>query len=176
MRLKIIILIFLSLFSVSAKDMKGMIIYGHGFCFTLSEPKLWEGRTEDAGKYEVNVYFVQKGYDFNNAPCLMYARVLDKAGYSVKQSLEYDMEQYKSKYKKIKFYDFNVGKLTYDYASKIYEMSNGTMDYCVYVDPGKEANVYLIFALTGKKELVKQEKEIFISLLKSFGWLTGYVK
>ncbi len=176
MKLKILIpLLFLALLAVAAKDWRGMIIYGHGFCFALSEPKLWEGRTEDAGKYEVNVYFVQKGYNFNNAPCLMYARVLDKAGYSVKQSLEFDMEQYRGKDKKIKFYDFDVGKLDYEYASKIYEMSNGTTDYCAYIDPGKEIPLYLIFVLTGKKELVKQEKETFISLVKSFNWWTANV-
>jgi hypothetical protein len=176
-KLKILIpLLFLALLTVSAKDMGGMIIYGDGFSFTLSEPKLWEGNTQDAAKYEVNVYFVQKGYNFGNTPCLMYARVMDKGDYSVKQNLEYDMEQFKSKDKKIKFYDFDVGKLTYDYASKMYEMSNGTNDYCVYIDPGKEVKVYLIFVLTGKKEIVKQEKKTFISLLKSFNWLTASVK
>lgn len=163
---------FLALLTVSAKDLRGMIIYGDGFSFTLSEPKLWEGNTQDASRYELNVYFVQKGYNFDNTPCLIYARVMDKGGYSIQQNLEYDMEQYRGKDKKIKFFDFNMGRLDYDYASKIYDLSNGLNDYCVYIDPGKEVPLYLIFVLSGKKEIVKQEKETFISLIKSFKWLT----
>ena len=178
MKIKVFVLIisiFIMINILYAKDDRGMMIYGEGFSFILTEPINQTGNTQDAGQYGVNVYFIQNGFNFKNSPCIIYTRVMTKSGSNIKDDLEYDMMEYKQKYPDIKFIDLELEGIQYKYFAKIYKMTNGNSDYCCYIDTGDKNQLYFIFVMTGDSKTCEEEKTTFNELVKSFTWMTDDV-
>jgi hypothetical protein len=103
----------------------------------------------------------------------MHITVFDKGGDTVRQSLDYDMENYKKHYQKIEFKDFPIEELRYGYASRIFVVEDKTIDYVCFLDPDKKSALYVVFVLHGPKELSHNYEKDFIALIKSFSWLGG---
>jgi hypothetical protein len=145
--------------------------YGKDWSFMVSEPPGWKGISTDANKHQVNLYFPMPGYDINSSPVLIYARVMEKKGLTVKQSLEADMRDFSLRKKTVDFLDFPVGTLNYEYASKKYVINQDQVDYLCYIDPGPDSPYYAIFVITGPKGECDKYLNDFLSLLRSFKWL-----
>lgn len=175
MRRKIIslllVLSFLLSFSGTVYALDALIIYGKNFSFKVTEPSGWQGITSDANKYQVNLYFPMPGQDYNSSPVLMYVRVLNKNGHTVKKNLELDMDDFSKRKQKIEFLEFPVSNLDYEYASKKYLINDNQIDYLCYIDPAFASPNYVIFVLTGPKESCDNYLATFQDLLESFRWL-----
>lgn len=150
--------------------------YGKDWSFMVTEPPGWTGITSDANRYQVNLYFPMPGYDLNSSPVLMYARVLEKSGITVKRSLELDMLDFTKRKKSIEFLEFPVGSLNYEYASKKYVIDQNQVDYLCYIDPGPATPYYVIFVLTGPNGECEKYLNDFLALIRSFKWLNMTVK
>jgi hypothetical protein len=171
-------LLFIFIFSLigTACAQEALIVYGNNFSFKVSEPSGWRGITSDASKHQVNLYFPMPGYAFNSSPVLMYVRVLNKNGNTVRKSIELDMADFSQRKQKIAFFDFPVQNLNYEYASKKYLINDNQSDYLYYIDPGPSSPNYLIFVLTGPKATCEQYLYVFKELLASFRWLNLEVR
>lgn len=148
-----------------------LLVYGEDFSFKVNEIGDWRGHTGDAWQYGLNIYFTLNDEDFDSAPVAMYIRVMKKSNYSVTEHLLGDMEDFKNKFSDAKFNDFTIPDLTYQSVSKIY-FYNNICDYVCYLDPSTDTQlpVYLIFVLSGTKELAPKYKDDFVELVKSFQW------
>ncbi len=158
--------------SQADQNMKGLIIHGEGFAFTISEPEGWIVNINDAVRKGLNAYFVIDGYSYNNTPGLIYIRVLDKQGLTVEQHLKADMDEFSRKDMKVVFEEFTPPDISYPFASKKYLIGDRSCDYLCYVDPGEKYNCYLIFVLTSEMKQCSEYNEIFCKFLKSFFWVT----
>ncbi|MDT8900701.1 hypothetical protein [Anaeroselena agilis] len=148
-----------------------LIVHGKDFAFKVTEPSGWEGITNDANRYRVNVYFRMPGYDFNSSPALMYIRVLAKNGLTVSQHIQADMDAFSQKKKRIAFEAFDISNLKYEHASRKYIINDNQIDFLCYIDPGEKWNNYVILALTAPRDLAEKNCDVFISLVRSFLWV-----
>lgn len=164
-------LVFSLAFSGTVLAQDALWVYGKDWSFMVSEPAGWTGITSDVNKYQVNLYFPMAGYDINSSPVLMYVRVLEKNGNTVKKSLEFDMLDYSQRKKRIEFLEFPVGTLNYDYASKKYLINQDQVDYLCYIDPAPASPYYVIMILTGPKGECDNYLDNFLYLVRSFKWL-----
>ncbi len=173
-RLKLIILaLFLVLTSAelqfsSTNDFK--IITGDNFKFGINEPSNWTCFTEDAYKYKLNAYFCLRNYKYKSTPVIMYITIHGKYNHSINELLKRDMEGFKKSYDDIKFIDFNIGTIQYNYASKIYLMNDKDTDFLFYIDPGEKLNLFTLLVLSGPKKKCEQYTNDFVNLIKSFVW------
>jgi hypothetical protein len=149
-----------------------LIVYGENFAFKVNEMGNWKGYTKDAWEYGLNIYFTLDNEDFNSAPVVMYIRVMEKGNYSATEHLLGDMEDFKDKFSDIKFKDFTITGLPYQATSKIY-LYNDICDYVCYLDPSTDTQLplYLIFVLSGTKELAPKFEDDFATLVNSFQWI-----
>lgn len=151
------------------------IVYGEGFSFKITDPNNWNGYVEDANRHDVNYYFCMPNYDFVTTPVLMYIRVLKKNGNSVEKNLELDMEHFRRTHD-VQFSEYQLQNLEYKYASKQYLLDDKVIDYLCYIDPKENVPVYVIFVLSGPKELCGEYLNDFQTVIQSFTWITDRVK
>lgn len=169
----LLVLLFpLSLFSKD-KDDKGLIIYGNNFSFSVIEPDNWHCFTEDAAKYSLNAYFCYNNTNWQTSEAIIYISVSPKGNYSVSEHLKADMKRYSEKVK-VEFIDFPINVFKYTFASKTY-LYNELREYLCYVDPSKESPVYIIFVLSGRKDISIKHETTFINLINSFSWIASNV-
>ena len=161
----------LLLIAGTALAQDALIIYGDNLSFKVSEPPNWRGHTDDAGRYRLNAYFSLPGYDFNSSPAVMYIRVMKKGGLTVQKRLEADMADFAKRKQSIEFSDFAVENVNYQYAAKQYFINSTSIDYLCYIDPGESSPLYVIFVLSGPKELSGTYLADFKKLIQSFTWL-----
>jgi hypothetical protein len=172
-----IILFFLIGATTSTAQNDALIIFGKGFSFSVIEPEGWLCHTEDAYRYQMNAYFCLGKKRINKSPAIMHITVHDKGGDTVQQSLAFDMENYKKKHpEKLEFLESPIDALAYEFAAKTFLIDDKTIDYVCFVDPDKNSPLYLVFVLHGAKEESPKYEKDFISLIKSFFWLTGDVR
>jgi hypothetical protein len=150
-------------------DMKGLIIDGRNFWFMISEPDGWSVEINDANARKLNAYFVPHGYTFNNAPGVMYIRVLDKQGLTVEQHLAADGDDFKKRHS-VQFKKFNMHGIRYRYATRLDLIDNQYCDYLCYVDPGATYQSYLIFVLSADMKVCNKYTDLYRTFLKSFFW------
>jgi hypothetical protein len=152
--------------------MKGLIINGEGFVFTIKEPDGWTVNIEDAQKKGLNAYFAIDGYSYKNTPGLIYIRVMDKQGLTVEQHLKADMDKFSQDDKSVAFKEFAVTSISYHYASKNYLIGSRHCDYLCYIDPGEKYHTYLIFVLSADMKHCSKYNDVFRQFLRSFFWVT----
>lgn len=155
---------------------QGLIVYGNRFAFGVTEPGDWRGYTEDAYRYQVNIYFCLGKTNIDHTPVLMHIRVEDKFSDTLQKSLSSDMDKFAKQVKKIEFLDFDLGQLKYEYASKIYLMDDKTTDYLCYIDPDKKLPIHLVFVMHGPKDKCPKYEKDFTSLITSFIWMGSGLK
>ena len=124
----------------------------------------------------MNAYFCLGKKKINKSPAIMHITVLGKGGDTIQQSLAIDMEDYRKKRKKLEFLESPINALAYEFAAKTYFYEDKTIDYVCYVDPDKNCPLFLAFVLHGPKEVSPKYEKDFISLVKSFFWMTGDVR
>lgn len=163
------------LMSQKTEDMKGLIIHGEGFAFTITEPEGWTVNINDAVRKRLNAYFVIDGYTYENTPGLIYIRVLEKQGLTVDQHLQADMEEFRQKDIGVTFEEFFPPDISYPFASKKYLIDDRYSDYLCYVDPGEKYNCYVIFVLSSDLKQCSEYNDIYQEFLKSFSWITDQV-
>lgn len=172
----LLLLAFLVTFGVTALAQEALTVYGNGWSFMVSEPSGWSGVTADANRYQVNIYFPMPGYDLNSSPVLMYGKVLEKNGNTMKENLKLDMLDFSNRKKSIEFLDYSIGNLNYEYASKKYIINHNQVDYLCYIDPGSTYPYYVIFVLTGPKGVCENHLDAFLTLTHSFKWLNMIIQ
>ena len=99
---------------------------------------------------------------------------MKKENQSAAEHLQGDMEDFRNKYRDIKYEDFSIIDLKYNNSSKIYIYKN-YHDFLCYLepDPAPDSPLYLIFVLSGPKETAHNYQADFVKLVRSFEWL-GY--
>ena len=147
-----------------------LAVYGDQFYFLVSEPANWKGYTYDADKNSLNAYFCLPGYRWNNSPAVMYIRVMTKAGATVEQSLGADMKDFSLRKASMAFADLEIKDVPYHYAAKEYLIDNMDRDYLCYIDLGQDWPFYVIFVLSGPKDVSPAYLNDFGNLVRSFQW------
>ncbi len=173
---KSMLIIFIFLFGVItgfAQKKDALFIYGKGWSFWVIEPKGWLCHTEDAFRYQMNAYFCLGKKNIDNSPAIMHISIHKKGGDTIEQELAFDMEDYSKHSTKIEFLEFPISALTYTFVTKIYVIDDKTTDYLCYIDPDKNSPLFLVFVLHGPKEESPKHEKDFLSLVKSFSWMTG---
>ena len=160
-----------SITSTPTPTLNSLLIETEQYSYKVTEPLKWRGFTADAAKYLVDVYLAMDKYTFSDSPAIMYVKTQKKSGYSAKQHLAWDIDDLKSRNDGIQINDLRVGEMYYEYAARVYQADMKHINYLCYVDPGPNEPYYLVFTLSGAKEICDNNKEIFIFLLKSFWWM-----
>jgi len=150
-------------------EMKGLTIYGSNFWFMISEPDDWNVEIDDANARKLNAYFVPSGYKFNNAPGVMYIRVLDKQGLSVEQHLAADAKKFKKEHS-VQSKEFQVKDVQYRHATRLDLIDDKYCDYLCYIDPGETFQSYLIFVLSADMKVCEKYTDLYRTFLRSLFW------
>jgi hypothetical protein len=159
-----------SAYSASAdSNWKGLIIDGRNFWFMIMEPDGWTAEINDANARKLNAYFVPEGHTFNNAPGVIYIRVLHKQGLTVEQHLAADAEDFKKRHS-VQFKKFKVDGIRYHNAARLDLIDNKYCDYLCYVDPGAFHQSYVIFVLSADMNVCNKYTDLYRTFLKSFLW------
>lgn len=153
--------------------LNSLLIQTEQYSFKVTEPLNWRGFSADAAKYYVDAYFCMEKYTFADSPVIMYVKAQKKSGYSAKQHLTWDIDDLKNRNDGMQSYDFRVGDMTYDYAAKSYQTDAKAVTYLCYIDPDLYGSYYLVFTMSGAKEVCDQNRNVFVFLLKSFWWMGG---
>jgi len=117
----------------------GLVVYGQDWAFTVAEPTGWHGDTADsAARYQVNIVFLPDDSQSKRADVTIRVRVNKKADELIAADLEADMNEYRAKFKKIRFADLKVHHPSYPLVSKLFFVPGEFFEYVAYVNPGKE--------------------------------------
>ena len=131
----------------------GLVVYGDAWAFMVSEPKGWHGDTgQVAQEYQVNIVFVPENAASRQADVTIRVRVNGKADESVADDLRADMDEYRTKYSKVKFADLKVDHPRYPLASKLFFVPGEFFEYVAYVNPGKGYSQVFSVALSKANE------------------------
>jgi hypothetical protein len=83
---------------------QGRLVYGSDWIFTVKEPDGWIGDTENAAKWNCNVFFYPQWQQPENAT-LIRVTVATRSGDDANQDFKADMKRYKHSYPEVQFND-----------------------------------------------------------------------
>jgi hypothetical protein len=123
--------------SVSPKP-QGLLVYGSDWVLTAKEPDGWIGNTENAAKWNCNVFFYPKEQR-PEATTLIRVTVATKSGDDAYEDFKADMERYKHSYPEVQFNDIDVSHPDYRSYAKLYLSPGRFWDYVTYLEPSPKA-------------------------------------
>jgi hypothetical protein len=117
----------------------GLIVYGDGFMFTVTEPEKWTGDTQSAVRWGANIIFYKQG-DLPSNPGTVVIRIgiFNKADENTSKDLEADMNEYRSKYSGVEFKAIDGIKSRYRAWPKLFYVPKTFYEYVTYLNPGSE--------------------------------------
>ncbi len=71
------------------------------------------------------------------------------------------MNNFSKKAKSVKFFDFKVKNINYKLTPKIYLIDDNLRDYLCYIDPDEASPNFLIFVLSGPKDITVKYEDSF---------------
>jgi len=156
------------------QKMDSLIVYGNGFMFGVKEPDGWQGDTERAGSFMVNILFYPRGPLPPNLDGVIRVRVNKKTDEDIAQDLAVDMDGYRKKFTTVRFEDFEVSHPQYKCYPKLFFVRDDFHEYVVYVNPGER--IWYMFSVamgTGKSSASDAQlaafREVTASLLAMGG-------
>lgn len=164
-------------FSEDAPRLDQLIVYGQGFSFGVKEPPGWTGDTQNANHVGANVLFYRATENLNNVGALIRVRLSSKTDEDTTADLKYDMNEYRTKYPKIQFVEFEATHPSYRIFPKLFLLQGEFSEYVAYLNPGP-TTPFLISASMNKQrgQATTEEIEAFRLVVKSITFLTTNVK
>jgi hypothetical protein len=154
-----------------------LIVYGEGFAFGVKEPPGWVGDCQNSHRFGANIIFYRKSETAENAKALIRILVADKTDENTKADLEYDMENYKAKYRNVKFKDIHASHPKYKTFPKLFFVPDTFFEYVVYINPGEGIpQLYSVSMNKQKKEATNEELEVFKSIIRSIVMISKDLK
>jgi len=140
----------------SQEKMDRLIVYGNGFMFGVKEPEGWQGDTERASSFQMNILIYPRELRppdrLPDLDGVIRLRVNRKADENTGQDLAADMAGYSRRFSKVQFTDVEVSHPLYKCFSKLFSVEGQFHEYVVYVNPGEQFWYMFSVALsTGKK-------------------------
>ena len=148
-----------------------LIVYGDGFSFVVSEPANWTGDSSNAIKLNANIIFYTKQRSEN--PAIIRVRVNSKLDENTNEDLNYDMEQYKTKYPEINFKNISVTHPRYSVYPKLFYIPNDFYEYVTYINPGPDFNkMFSVSMNIQKREATEDEFNAYKKVIESLLFIT----
>ena len=157
------------------KDMDAIIVYGDGWAFAIREPKGWNVDIKSGSQDGLNAVVLPKGAVYGRADNWINAIVITKAGEDLSKDLSADMSSYSKRFPGLKFEDYKPKTANYPSIGKIYVHPSGIREYLVYLNPDKNAKVFVLFTLVTQGKDFRNILSTYEDLTNSFRWL-GSIK
>jgi hypothetical protein len=162
----------------SQEKMDRLIVYGNRFMFGVREPEGWQGDTERASSFYMNILIYPREHRPPARPSdldgVIRIRVNEKVNEYTEQDLAADMAGYSKRFPKVQFTDVEVSHPLYKCLPKLFSVEGQFYEYVVYVNPGEQ--FWYIFSLalsTGKKPASDSELDTLRMVTASLVALGG---
>ena len=153
--------------STATPNLKGMLVYGADFAFSVSEPDGWTGDTENAAQWKCNVFFYPKGQDAKDAT-LIRVTVASKVSDDVTKDLKVDMDRYSQHYPKVLFKNLEASHPDYRSFPKLFLVAGEFSEYVTYLNPGPKSHHLLSVSMSKQRsEADPQELATYRAVLRS---------
>lgn len=151
-----------------------LLVFGQGFTFGVKEPAGWQGDTERAAKYKVNVLFFPKGQGRKSLDGAIRVGIYKKSDENAAADLKVDMDNYLREYAGVRFEDFNASHAFYAVFSKVFVVEGRFHEYVVYLNPGRGFWYLFSVALnTGKRPANESELSALREVVSSLSAMGG---
>jgi hypothetical protein len=148
----------------------GLVVYGDGWAFMVSEPPGWHGDTEAASQYQVNIVFFPDAGHSKQTDVTIRVRVNQKGddeAIELREEMKADMAEYRSKYPKVEFSDLDLRHRKYPLVAKLFLVRGEFFEYVAYVNPGKEYSYLFSVAMSCGEPATADEMAAYQKVLRS---------
>jgi hypothetical protein len=150
------------------KKLDQLLVYGHGFAFTVKEPFGWVGDTENAAQFDANLLLHETSQPHESTSGLIRIRVNDKVNENTNADMEADMRDYRTQYPDVKFKDIPAKAARYLCLAKIFYVPGEFYEYVAYINPGpQKPGLFSVSMNAGKSEASAAELSAYESVLQS---------
>ena len=150
--------------------MKGLIVYGEGFSFSVHEPEGWVGDIDKAAAYHANIIFYPEGGDPEKVPLVQVA-LFHKQDEKTADDLAYDVKSYEQQYHDLQKEDFRVDHKEYRVFSKLVFVKKEFYQYIAYVNAGEKfLNGFSIGMNIAKRPATDEEMKAYREIIASL-WM-----
>jgi len=161
--------------AVPQKDLDAVIVYGDGWAFAIKEPKGWSVDIKSGSQDGLNAVVLPKGAAYGQADNWINAIVINKTDEDLSKDLRADMSSYSKRFTGLKFEDYKPKISSYSSLGKVYAHPSGIREYLVYLNPEKNAKVFVLFTLVTQGKDFRNFLSTYEELTNSFRWL-GSIK
>jgi hypothetical protein len=172
-RLLIFVLAILATLPLRTAEADGLIVYGSGFAFAVSEPPGWIGDIKGAAAFGANIIFYQRGETPAHASAVVRVLVADKVDENTVTDLESDERDYRQRYPKVIFKDIAVSHASYAVYPKLFCVPGEFYEYVTYLNPGPRLHFLLSVSMnTGKESANSEDWKTYNSIVRSLIFTT----
>lgn len=152
--------------SPSSPAIKGLLVYGDDWWFSVQEPVGWHGDTQSFS--QANIVFYRSAETWKTSTTIMWIQVMPDDGPDVAGDLTADMEHWKQKYPAIQFQDLVAPHPQYKSFGQVYLVPGEDPSYAVYLDPGPKTKYYFIVTMQPEhRAATPEELAVFRGLVAS---------
>jgi hypothetical protein len=130
----------------SQQKMDSLMVFGDHFMFGVKEPEGWQGDTERASSFKMNILIYPRGHRLPDLHGVIRIRVNKKVDENTEQDLATDMAGYRKANPKVQFIDLEVTHPSYKCFPKLFSLDREFHEYVVYVNPGEQ--YWFMFSVT----------------------------
>jgi hypothetical protein len=157
------------------KDLDSVIVYGDGWAFAIREPKGWYVDIKSGSQDGLNAVVLPNGAAYGRADNWINAIVISKTDEDLSKDLSGDMNSYSKRFPGLKFEDYKPKTSSFSSIGKVYAHPSGIREYLVYLNPDRNAKVFILFTLVTQGKGVSKFLTTYEELTGSFKWL-GSIK
>jgi len=173
-RVLVLVLAILATLPLERAEADGLIVYGSGFAFTVSEPPGWIGDTKAAATLGANIIFYRRGETAVRSKALIRVLVADKVDENTVADLESDERDYRQRYPKVIFKDVAVSHAEYKTYPKLFCVPGEFYEYVTYLNPGPTRPLLLSVSMNTQKEpATAEEWKTYHSIVSSLTFIGG---
>ena len=134
------------------QKMDNLIVYGHDFMFGVKEPGGWQGDTEQASSFKMNILIYPRGHELPDLDGVIRISVNKKEDENTEQDLAADMAGYRKRFPKVQFTNIEVVHPLYRCFAKLFSVEDQFHEYVIYVNPGERFwYMFSVAFASGKK-------------------------
>lgn len=132
--------------------MHGMIVYGEGFSFIVTEPEGWDANTGQAAQQMgVNIVFFPRKRESRKRHINIRVRLNKQEFTNPQQDMDADIAEYRKRYPRTRFEDLPLKHPKYRTAAKLFFTPREFYEYVAYANTGEHMS--LAFSVALSKEL-----------------------
>jgi len=161
-----------------AQNRHGIVIFGDGFVFLVSEPDGWDTDTgQQAKEYSVNAIFFPRSEASRSHHVNIRVRLNRKTTEDPDEDMTGDLKGYKKRYPSAKFAKLSEKHAQYKTSAGLFYTENDFYDYVAYLNPGAQCRFMFSVALSKEKRpATPGELAAFTHVLRSLHFVTDDVQ